>query len=96
MNNTLIPVIKYENEEVNIDDKAYNDNKEVMFEYGEDADIVTVDNDGGYEGAIVLKPNPGIYLKEPVTVLDYASLYPSSMISENLSHDSIILEDNED
>ena len=26
-------------------------------------------------------------------VLDYASLYPSSMISENLSHDSICLDE---
>ena len=45
-----------------------------------------------YEGAIVLKPNPGIYLNKYVTVLDYSSLYPSSMISENLSHDSICLD----
>ena len=44
----------------------------------------------GYEGAIVLKPKPGIYLDEPVVVLDYASLYPSSMISENLSHETIV------
>jgi DNA polymerase elongation subunit (family B) len=29
-------------------------------------------------------------LKDVTVVLDYASLYPSSMISENLSHDSII------
>ncbi len=28
------------------------------------------DDDGGYEGAIVLKPTPGIYLDTPVTVLD--------------------------
>lgn len=42
----------------------------------------------GYEGAIVLKPKPGIYLDSPVAVLDYSSLYPSSMISENLSHDT--------
>lgn len=48
--------------------------------------------DAGYEGAIVLEPRAGIYL-EPVSVLDYASLYPSSMISENLSHDSIVLDD---
>ena len=44
----------------------------------------------GYEGAIVLPPQPGIYLHSPVSVLDYSSLYPSSMISENLSHDSFI------
>ena len=59
----MIPVIKYENEEIKIDDKAYNNNKEVMFEYGEDDEGVVTDNDGGYEGAIVLKPQPGIYLK---------------------------------
>jgi len=45
-----------------------------------------------YEGAIVLDPTPGIYIDKPVSVLDYASLYPSSMISENLSHDSIVLD----
>jgi DNA polymerase elongation subunit (family B) len=50
------------------------------------------DDDDGYEGAIVLPPRPGIYLEEPVSVLDYGSLYPSSMISENLSHDSIVLD----
>lgn len=41
-----------------------------------------------FEGAIVLPPIPGMYLEEPVAVLDYASLYPSSMISMNLSHES--------
>jgi DNA polymerase elongation subunit (family B) len=41
-----------------------------------------------FEGAIVLPPYPGLYLEEPVAVLDYASLYPSSMISVNLSHES--------
>jgi len=45
-------------------------------------------NDGGYEGAIVLEPKCGLYLNEPVACVDYSSLYPSSMISENLSHDS--------
>lgn len=49
-------------------------------------------DDEGYEGAIVLEPKEGIYTKEPVSVLDYASLYPSSMISENLSHDSLVLD----
>ena len=45
----------------------------------------------GYEGAIVLEPQTGIYTDKPVAVLDFASLYPSSMISENLSHDCIVL-----
>lgn len=44
----------------------------------------------GYEGAIVLEPKPGIYLDDPVSVLDYASLYPSSIIEKNLSHETII------
>lgn len=47
--------------------------------------------DDSYEGAIVLEPKTGIYINEPVSVLDYASLYPSSMISENLSHDCIVI-----
>ena len=42
-----------------------------------------------YEGAIVFPPKPGIYY-DPIAVMDYASLYPSSMIAENISHDSII------
>ena len=46
--------------------------------------------DDGFEGAIVLEPEPGIYLEDPVSVLDYASLYPSSIIEKNLSHETFI------
>ena len=49
------------------------------------------DTEESYEGAIVLEPDIGIY-EDPVSVLDFASLYPSSMISENISHDSIVLD----
>jgi DNA polymerase elongation subunit (family B) len=42
----------------------------------------------GYEGAIVFEPKEGIYLEDPVACVDYSSLYPSSIISENISHDS--------
>jgi DNA polymerase elongation subunit (family B) len=42
----------------------------------------------GYDGAIVLPPKCNLYLDNPVACVDYSSLYPSSMISENLSHDS--------
>lgn len=49
-----------------------------------------MDEDGKYEGAIVLPPKTGIYIEDPVVVFDYSSLYPSSMIAENLSHDSYI------
>ena len=47
----------------------------------------------GYEGAIVLEPQEGIYLDEPIVVFDYGSLYPSSMICRNLSHDTYITDD---
>jgi DNA polymerase elongation subunit (family B) len=47
-----------------------------------------LDSDDGYEGAIVLDPKCDLYLDNPVACVDYASLYPSSMMSENLSHDS--------
>lgn len=50
------------------------------------------DYDDKYEGAIVLEPESGIYMEDPIVVFDYSSLYPSSMIAENLSHDSCILE----
>ena len=40
--------------------------------------------DDGYEGAIVLPPKCGLYLEDPTCVGDFASLYPSSMLSENL------------
>lgn len=45
------------------------------------------ENDG-YEGAIVLPPKCSMYIDNPVACVDYSSLYPSSMISNNLSHDS--------
>ena len=45
-------------------------------------------DDGGYEGAHVFTPKTGLYLEDPVACVDYSSLYPSSMISENISHDS--------
>ena len=50
-------------------------------------------DDPEYEGAVVLQPKPGIYLDEAIVTLDYASLYPSCIISENMSHDSIVLDD---
>jgi DNA polymerase elongation subunit (family B) len=41
-----------------------------------------------YEGAIVLTPEPGVYAN--VGVCDFASLYPSTIESENISHDSLV------
>jgi DNA polymerase elongation subunit (family B) len=48
------------------------------------------EEDDSYEGAIVLEPKTGIYINDPITADDFASLYPSSIISENISHDTLI------
>ena len=48
------------------------------------------ENDDSFEGAIVLDPTPGFYSDSPVGVCDFASLYPSSIVSENISHDSLL------
>jgi DNA polymerase elongation subunit (family B) len=46
------------------------------------------DDNSGFEGAIVLEPKTGMYLDDPIAVLDYASLYPTSIKEKNLSHDT--------
>ncbi len=61
-----------------------------------DKPVVVIGEDGeeeqeaedSYEGAIVLTPVPGLYRN--VGVCDFASLYPSTIVSENISHDSIV------
>ncbi len=47
-------------------------------------------SDDSYEGAIVLDPEPGFYATSPIGVCDFASLYPSTIVSENISHDSLV------
>ena len=48
-----------------------------------------LDDNSGFEGAIVLdpvaRPSTGLYLEDPIAVLDYASLYPTS-IKEKTYH----------
>ena len=48
------------------------------------------DDDGGYEGAIVISPKIGMYLDQPISVLDFNSLYPTNMIAWNISPDSLV------
>jgi DNA polymerase elongation subunit (family B) len=47
------------------------------------------ENPDGYEGAIVLDPIKDIHY-DAISVADFNSLYPSCMISENLSHEMFI------
>ena len=54
----------------------------------DDSDNSDVEN-VGYEGATVFPPVKGIHY-EPIPVLDYASLYPRSMIYINISHECYV------
>lgn len=45
-----------------------------------------------FTGATVLEPQTGIYLNDNVAVLDFASLYPTIMISRNLCYSSFVLD----
>lgn len=42
----------------------------------------------GYEGAINLEPKRNLYTEDPVATLDFASLYPMCINTENFSQDS--------
>jgi DNA polymerase elongation subunit (family B) len=61
-----------------------------VLKYTYDAEIIAEED--GYEGAVVLEPKEGIYLNDPIVVFDYGSLYPSSMIARNLSHDCYVMD----
>jgi DNA polymerase delta subunit 1 len=49
-----------------------------------------IEGNTSYEGAIVLPPKIGMYLDQPIPVLDFNSLYPSNMIAYNLSPDTLV------
>lgn len=55
----------------------------------EGGDEESHEGDDTYEGAIVLNPKTGVYM-DPVSADDFSSLYPSSIISENISHDTLV------
>jgi len=54
-----------------------------------DTDCMEYEHDG-YEGAIVLPPKCGMYMDNPVACVDYSSLYPSILISQNCSPDTLV------
>ena len=53
------------------------------------------DDDTGFEGAVVFEPEIKFHT-DPIPVMDYNSLYPSSIISKNVSHETIIIDTNYD
>ena len=63
---------------------------EVMQTQPYDADTPPQGDGDSYEGAIVLTPTPGVYTDSPIGVADFASLYPSTIMSENISYDTLL------
>ena len=51
--------------------------------------VVKVSQDNQFEGATVIDPIRGYY-KQPITTLDFASLYPSIMRAHNLCYTTLI------
>jgi DNA polymerase elongation subunit (family B) len=82
--NHLIPVIRKKKKDEEIDIKP---KKTYKYEIEEDSDHD--DEPEKYEGATVLEPTVGVHFR-PIAVLDYASLYPSSMIMRNFSHECYV------
>jgi len=83
----LIPVIKKKKK----DDKIVKDTERIekYLNTNKNNDYEDDEDDNGYEGATVFPPEKGLHT-DPVPVLDYASLYPNSMILRNLSHEMLI------
>lgn len=48
--------------------------------------------DDSFTGATVLDPIPGMYIDDNIAVLDFASLYPTIMISRNLCYSTFVLD----
>ena len=85
-------VVSYKSTEMKYlipDISNYNDEQfYITNEYSDDTSNQSVS--GWYEGAIVLPPKKGIYLEDPISVLDFTSLYPSSIIEKNLSPETFL------
>eukprot|EP00919_Chromeraceae_sp_WS-2016_P024493 GHVR01057935.1.p1 GENE.GHVR01057935.1~~GHVR01057935.1.p1 ORF type:complete len:127 (-),score=6.04 GHVR01057935.1:717-1097(-) len=54
--------------------------------------VVGGSDEKGFDGAYVLDPIVGFY-QEPITTLDFASLYPTIMIAHNLCYTTLIRND---
>jgi len=58
--------------------------------------IRTKDDPGSYVGATVLDAQKGAYYKNPITALDFASLYPSIMMAHNICYSTLVMDDTYD
>jgi DNA polymerase elongation subunit (family B) len=87
----IYKIINWVDQNASIENTITNDIKHNIYHANIELLEPIIEDDESFEGAIVLEPKEGIYIDYPVAVLDYASLYPSSMISENLSHDCYVI-----
>jgi DNA polymerase elongation subunit (family B) len=91
----LIPKLVVKQNKSNKDDGGTDEKKfHKVRKNKNDSDSDSDDKDDGeggvgYEGATVFPPVKGIHY-EPIPVLDYASLYPRSMIYINISHECYV------
>ncbi len=96
----LIPTLKVKPKPE--DDKTNKDNDTIAkmtqaientinnkHQHYEDDDDEDAQDTLGYEGATVFEPVTGVHYN-PIYVLDFSSLYPSSMIMRNLSHEMFV------
>lgn len=58
--------------------------------------IRTKDDPGSYVGATVLDAQKGAYYKNPITALDFASLYPSIMMAHNICYSTLVMDERYD
>lgn len=89
--NFLIPKLKVNNKSNKISqtNDINNPDKFTKIKNKDDSDDEDNEEKVGYEGATVFTPDKGIHF-EPIPVLDYASLYPRSMIYINISHECYV------
>ena len=58
----------------------------------DDREATGTEPPGKFEGATVLTPKAGAYFT-PITVLDFASLYPSVIMAENLCYSTVVMDE---
>ena len=86
----LIPTIKPSKEWNDSKDTETKKKKIPKNKFNPDVEEEELCGELGYEGATVFDPVRGVHY-EPIPVLDYASLYPKSMIYRNISHETLVL-----
>lgn len=71
--------------------KVYSQITKAAFEKGFFTPFIEIKDEGKPMGAIVLEPMVGAY-REPVSVLDFASLYPTIMMAYNMCYSTLVLD----